>query len=252
MSRTRLVATVLVALLISAVAAPAWAHTTANPGQAEAGGFAKIDFRVPHGCEGQPTEVLTVQIPEGVVSVKPEQVPGWEASTEIGPYDEPVELHGQEVTEGVKVATWTAQDGNELPDGQFREFGLSVRLPDRAGETLYFPAVQICSDGSEAAWIEIPEDGQDPHGLEAPAPSVALVASSEHGHGDSDSVETQHADDAAGTADEEAAAPSGDAGEATLAAAGAGGTDTLTIVALVVAVLGLAAGVGGIAVARRR
>lgn len=243
MSRRTLRAVAAAAVMVAVTAVPAAAHTTANPGEAAAGSYAKIDFRPGHGCEGEPTQELTVQIPDGVVSVKPEQVPGWDAGTEIGPYDEPVELHGQELTEGVREVTWTAQPGNELPDDRFREFGISMKLPDRAGDTLYFPAIQTCPSGAEEAWIEIPQDGDED--LDSPAPSVTLTAGGGSGHGASDG-------EAAGDTDE--AAADGTDGQATQAAAASADADadTLTIVALIAGLLGLAAGVGALVTARRR
>ncbi len=216
---------------------PAAAHVTANPSSTTAGGYAVVDMRVPHGCDGEATEVLEVQIPDGVVSVKPEQVAGWGVTTEIGPYDEPVELHGQEVTEGVQVVTWTAQ-GDPLADDQFRDFGISLRFPDAADENLTFPAVQTCVDGAEEAWIETSDDPDAE--LDYPAPTITLAA------GDGD-----HADDDAATEDTGQAA--GD--DAELAVTQAGATDSsphaLTYIALGVAALGLALGAAGFRAARR-
>ena len=169
------------AALAVLLAAPAAAHTTAQPGTATAGSFGVVSMRVPHGCEGQPTEVLTVRIPEGVVSVKPEQVPGWTAETVIGEYEEPVTFYGEELTGGVVEVRWTADAGEALPDDRYRDFGLSVRFPEEPQE-LYFPAVQTCTDGSEAAWIEIPGDGDAYDDLEKPAPRVTLTEGA-GGHG---------------------------------------------------------------------
>ncbi|MFT4745218.1 MAG: hypothetical protein ACI9AD_001070 [Nitriliruptoraceae bacterium] len=102
---------------LTLVAAPAFAHTTVTPSTTVAGAYAVIDMRVPHGCECVATAVLDVPIPAGVVLVKPEQVPGWTVTTETGTYDEPVIMHGQELTEGVVSVTWTADDGGEIPAG---------------------------------------------------------------------------------------------------------------------------------------
>jgi hypothetical protein len=51
---------------------------------------------------------------------------------------------------GVVSMTWTADDGGELPDGLFRDLGHSVKLPDAAGDTIYFPEVEQTSDDGEA------------------------------------------------------------------------------------------------------
>jgi uncharacterized protein YcnI len=155
-----------------ALAPAAAAHVTANPGEAVAGSFAKFDLRVGHGCDGSPTTKLTVRIPDGVTSVAPQVVPGWQIATKEGKLAEPVELHGETITEGVKEVSWT---GGPLPEGQMTEFGLSVRLPDKPGTVLYFPAVQTCQQGVHR-WIQVPEQGQDPFELESPAPFVTLVS----------------------------------------------------------------------------
>lgn len=188
----------LVATLVTAMAAPAAAHVSVSPAAAPAGGFARLALRVPHGCDGQATRVISTRIPDGVVSVVPQRLPGWEVTTESGAYDEPVELHGAQVREGVRLVTWTAQPGEELPDGQFLEFGLSVRLPEADG-ALALPTVQTCVDGSEAAWVEVAGAGEPEP--EQPAPAVQLTAGHDHGQ-----------DRAAGAKTPAADAPSGPGG----------------------------------------
>jgi hypothetical protein len=51
---------------------------------------------------------------------------------------------------------------------------LSLKLPDAAGTTLYFPTLQTCETG-QTDWSEIAKDGQDPHSLKAPAPSISIT-----------------------------------------------------------------------------
>ena len=50
-----------------------------------------------------------------------------------------------------------------------------VRLPDKAGQNLYFPIVQECEKGVHR-WIEIPASGQDADKLREPAPFIRLKA----------------------------------------------------------------------------
>lgn len=174
----RLAPVIAVALcaVLTLLAVPAFAHVSASPGQAPAGEHTVITLRVPHGCDGSPTTAISVQIPDTVASVTPQFLPGWTAGTTTGPLAEPVDLHGETVTEGVREVTWSG--GTPIPDGQYFDFGLSVRTPDDVGATLYFPTVQTCESG-ETAWIEIPAEGDDGHDLEAPAPSVVLTAAAE-------------------------------------------------------------------------
>lgn len=227
----RLAAVALLVLAFALVASPALAHVTANPSSAEPDGYFRTAFRVGHGCDGSPTTSVSVQIPDGVVSVRPEAVPGWEIETVIGELAEPFDNHGETVTEGVREVTWS---GGELPDEHFLEFGLSMRLPDTAGETLYFPFVQECPDGEEA-WIEIPDTVEQWDELDSPAPFVTLAVSTD-------------AEPVAAAAEDEDGAE--DAELASADVEGSSGPDTFSIIALVVGLAGLA--LGGTALARSR
>jgi uncharacterized protein YcnI len=168
----RRVIVAVVGVLVLMVASPAFGHVTVSPTESTADGFATLVFQVPHGCEGSPTTSLSIQIPAGVVSVKPQVKPGWELTIEEGTLPEPVDYFGETLTEGVLSVTWS---GGSLEDQFMDQFGMSVKLPPSAGETLYFPAVQTCAEG-EHAWIQIPEEGQSSEELEEPAPAVLLSA----------------------------------------------------------------------------
>lgn len=234
----RLAALLCAVALLLLAAGPASAHVTANPGKAVAGDYARIDLRVPHGCGESPTTAVSVQIPDTIASVTPQFIPGWTVETTTGALAEPVELHGETVSEGIREITWSG--GTPIPDGQFFDFGVSVLFPDAAGETLYFPVVQTCESG-EAAWIEVPADGGDGGELESPAPAVRLITAAEA---------TGAAPGAGGS---DAARASEPVATARLAAADAGsGGDTLTSVALIVGALALAAAVAALVLARRR
>ncbi|MGH9034895.1 MAG: YcnI family protein [Acidimicrobiia bacterium] len=229
---TALAAASVAAVLLTA--GPATAHVTANPREAPADNYTKHNFRVGHGCEGSPTTKVSIQIPDGVVSVKPQVTPGWTISTTKGPYAEPVELHGEAITEGVKEVTWT---GGPLPDEHMTEFGLSMRMPDKAGETLYFPTVQTCEQG-EHRWITIPVEGQEEP--EEPAPAVKLIAASDD----------EEAEAASG---EQTCAGRTELGDGELAAASDdGGTDGVAVAALVAGIAGFLMGGGALGIATRR
>ncbi|MEI8697129.1 MAG: DUF1775 domain-containing protein [Mesorhizobium sp.] len=150
----------------------AFAHITLETQEAAVGSTYKAVLRVPHGCDGKATTAVRVQIPEGVISVKPMPKPGWTLQVKKGRYEKSYQLHGQEVSNGVKEVDWS---GGSLPDEFYDEFvfrgTLAVDLP--AGQTLYFPVVQEC-DGAAERWIEIPVGGQDEDALEYPAPGLKL------------------------------------------------------------------------------
>jgi uncharacterized protein YcnI len=164
-------------LLVAAL--PVAAHVTIVDGSSiPSGGSAVIYFRLPHGCDGQPVNALSVQLPDGIVGAKPEAIAGWTATTEKVPAD--YELYGTQYTERVGTIRW---EGGPVPDSEFLDFGVSATFQLEPGE-YSIPAVQEC--GSESvAWIEIPAEGQSHDDLEHPAPEITVVAAEEgddHGH----------------------------------------------------------------------
>jgi uncharacterized protein YcnI len=138
------------ATALALITTPALAHVTLDPKAEAPGSYAKLVFRVPHGCDGSPTTKITVRIPEGVVSVKPQVHPGWKIAIRTGKYAKPVTLHGKEVTEGVVEVSWS---GGPLDDAYMDEFGMSVKLPDSLGARLVFPTIQTCKKG-QSEWVE--------------------------------------------------------------------------------------------------
>ena len=103
-------------------------------------------FRVPHGCDGAPTDTIELQLPDGVVSAKPEYVPGWTLEVETvasEPYDE----FGTTKTERVGVIRWS---GGDLPDLAFYDFGVRATFLADPGTVLAFPVVQKCGDAEVA------------------------------------------------------------------------------------------------------
>src|ERR1700710_1266597 len=89
------------------VTSSATAHVTLENRQATPGSYYKAVFAVPHGCAGSPTIKIRVQIPDGVISVKPMPKPGWSLETVKGKYPTSYELHGATITEGVREVTWS-------------------------------------------------------------------------------------------------------------------------------------------------
>jgi uncharacterized protein YcnI len=164
------VAAVAVAML--AVTSSATAHVVLEKKEAPAASTYKAVLQVGHGCEGSPTTSIRVQIPEGVIAVKPMPKPGWELTTKQGEYAQAYDYFGEKLTEGVKEVAWT---GGNLPDEWYDEFVLRVRLPDAApGTVIRFPVVQECVEGVHR-WIEVPAEGQDPDSVAEPAPFVTLT-----------------------------------------------------------------------------
>lgn len=218
-----------------ALAAPASAHVGVSPSEAPADDYAKLDFSVPHGCDGSPTTELRIKIPRSVPSVTPQVHPGWDLSTRQGPKD-PVELHGEKVTRGVSEIVWTVADAEPLPDGLLDIFGASVRLPaGEPGDVLHFPAIQRCADGV-TRWIQVPVAGESAHDLDEPAPAVTLTSGAAHSAGDdaaTEEVDVEPASSAVAAADDD------------------GASTGLAIAALALGTLGLLAGLAALWRGRR-
>jgi uncharacterized protein YcnI len=157
----------------------ALAHAALETSEASPGSY-KAVIKIPHGCEGEATRSVRVEVPEGYVGVKPMPKPGWALAIERGDYAKGYDLHGEQVTFGVKAVIWS---GGDLPDEYYDEFVLSGTLTGVAeGETLFFKTFQRCEKG-EVAWNELAAPGQDPHTLEHPAPALAILAAEQRGHG---------------------------------------------------------------------
>jgi len=157
------------------------AHVTLEVKEAKVGAGYKAVFSVPHGCEGSPTTEVSVEIPEGVIGVKPMPKPGWTLALQSGPYARSYGFyHGETKSSGVKQVTWS---GGELPDAYFDQFVLSTFIAGELspGSQLAFPVTQKCASG-EQRWSEVAAAGQDPHSLAHPAPVLRLVAGAGEDH----------------------------------------------------------------------
>jgi uncharacterized protein YcnI/copper(I)-binding protein len=165
-------------VLTAASIVTAFAHASLEKGEAAAGSY-KAVLKIPHGCDGKATNLVRVEIPEGYVGVKPMPKAGWTLETKKGDYAKKYDLHGEEVASGVTSVTW---NGGSLPDEFYDEFVLSGTLAGvEAGQMLFFKTLQQC-DGAEVAWTEEPAEGQNPHSLEHPAPSLTILAAEGGGH----------------------------------------------------------------------
>jgi periplasmic copper chaperone A len=207
-------------------ASSASAHVTVTPSETAAGAYTVLTFSVPHGCEKSATTKVSIKMPEKIVAVTPTVNPNWTVVKTMAKLTPPVkDSHGNEITERVTEVVYTAR--TPLPADMRDTFELSLKLPDSAGESMVFPAVQTCQQG-ETPWVQVPADGQDAEELDHPAPSFVLSAQAAEGGG----AATAPAVDAAGTTQ-----PAAAAGESE-----DGGTSVVSWIALALGVLGLAAG----------
>ena len=222
------------ALLVAPAAASA--HVTVQPDTAPAGGFTRLDVRVPNERDDAGTTKVDVQLPPGFIAASYEPVPGWKVKVTRSKAAEPIDTgEGLKSDTQVSRITWTG-DGRQgiVKPGEFQDFGLSLKMPEgQAGDELTFKALQTYDDGQVVRWIG-PEDADEP------APVVTLESGSAGGgHGAPAASSDESSSSAPGSAP--AASSSGDDG----------GTDTLSIVAVVLGALALIAALGALAAARR-
>jgi len=226
----KILRTLLVTVLAALVAVPAAAaHVTINPGEWEAGGFARFTIRVPTERDVPTTEV-TIRFPEAVTSARFMPAPGWQRTSEMEQLDEPIQQgEGDPITERLASVTWT---GSTIAADEFMEFGVSFRVPETPGEQLVFPAIQTYQGGEVVEWIG-PEDSDTP----APVITILEPASEEE---EEDPAAEEETEEPASEAAPAAATGDDDSGRAN--------------VALGIAIAALLAGLGalGLALSRRR
>ena len=164
------------AVLIAATGI-AQAHAVLEVKEVQAGSSYKGIVSITHGCKASPTIQVSIDIPEGLIGVKPMPKPGWTITTQTGPYArEYASWHGN-AREGVKRIVWS---GGKLPDNFTDEFqfrGLVAK--EIAAGPLYVPVIQTCETGV-SNWIQIPGNNEGRSAaLSEPAPSLMVLAAND-------------------------------------------------------------------------
>jgi periplasmic copper chaperone A len=199
-----------------AIPAGAAAHVTVQPSEAPAKGFVVEDVRVPNEEENASTTKVSVKFPDGFAEASFQPVPGWNVKVKKTKLAQPITTdEGDKLTEQVSQMTWS---GGKIAPGEFQDFPVSLQMPDKAGTSLTFKAIQTYDNGKVVRWIGPPD-------AEEPAPQVKVTAAEN---------ETASTTPTAST--------SSDSGD--------DDSNTLAIIALIVGGLGLLA--GGAALASRR
>ncbi|GAA3056238.1 YcnI family protein [Kitasatospora albolonga] len=230
-------AAAVAAASVLALAAPAFAHVTVQPGSAQQGGYTAVDFRVPNESDSASTVKLEVNLPldHPMASVRVLPVPGWTAVLEKSKLDKPLKAHGQDITEAVSKITWTAEGGAKIAPGQFQEFKVSLGALPTDTEKLTFKALQTYDDGNVVRWIDEAKEGQPEPAKPAPVLTLtkapAAAAGADH-----------HAAGSADAAKDKAA----DKGGQAVAKADDSTARTLGVVGIVVGVIGAGLGVLGL------
>jgi periplasmic copper chaperone A len=219
----------LICVGLAAVVFPAAAvaHVTIQPGEWEAGAFARMAVRVPNERDDAETTSVTVQFPESVLTARFQAHPFCEREVKREELDQPVE----EITERIVSVTWTCDPAIAV-DG-FEEFGMSFQIPEdtQTGDEILFPAVQVYSSGEEVGWVD-----PDPE-ADLPAPRIVVVAPEEEAEAAPAATTTEAT---AETTEETAAVPAVSADD---------DDDSMATIAIVFGIAGLAAGLIALGVA---
>jgi uncharacterized protein YcnI len=195
-----------------ALAPAAAAHVTLNPREWEADGFARFAIRVPNERDDAATTRVTLKFPDEILSASFQPIDGWRRTVKMAKLDEPIDVEGEQVSEKIDTVTWS---GGRIRPGEFEEFGVSFRTPNEPGAELAFPAVQTYSSGEVVRWIGPPD-------ADEPAPSVMIT-------------EPQPEEG-------QAAPPAATPAEGSVTADEESSSDTLSIIALIAGIAGIATG----------
>lgn len=162
--------TILEAAALALVSQLATAHVGLAEPSATAGSYYRATFKVGHGCEGSATTAIIITIPQGFSAVKPMPKPGWTLENRLEKPAKPHDSNGKSIDEELRLVAWKS---GSLPDAQYDEFVVMLKLPDSAGKYA-FKVSQQCEKGSNE-WIEIPQAGQTRRDLKFPAVELEVV-----------------------------------------------------------------------------
>ncbi len=234
---------VAVLLAAGALIAPAGAqaHISLHPNTIPAGAFATLDVRVPGEQEGAYIKKVDVLFPQGFTGVDYENVPGWSTKVIETKLATPIKEDGETIDTEVSQIVWTwVGPLGKVNNGQFIQFPLSLAIPDNAmGKALEFRTVQTYSNGQIVHWIS--------PSLEAEHPSPRINVTTKGGV-----IQDIAGDEAGPEAGQTAGSPSTPAPTPAAATSSNGASKGLGITALILGALGLIAGLGALAISRRK
>lgn len=173
---------VITSYLLVTLSSYSFAHSSFLEKEFIAGETVELSLQIAHGCDGNPTRAVSIQMPNGpdldphfgeaVMRVKPKINTNWLI---IKPeYGEviPFESHGKIYNQDIRKITWKA---GRLPSDFYEYFQFKVNLPlIPEGETemkLYFPVTQKCTRQTKNEWIEIPIADEQ---LSKPSPYIII------------------------------------------------------------------------------
>jgi periplasmic copper chaperone A len=148
-ARATLGALGLAAAGVVLAAGPAAAHVVVETVEPRGDGTTTLTLTFDHGCDGEPTDALSVTMPDGVEALAAGQPEGWTSRVS----DDAV--------------SW---EGDPVPDGERAAFTVDVRVTGEVGQSFVLPAQQSCPSGASHAWTDT-----DPSGAH-PAPTFVATA----------------------------------------------------------------------------
>jgi uncharacterized protein YcnI len=234
----------LAAGLVVGFALPASAHVTLHAtGATQGGSDTLVSIRVPNEEDNATTSRVEVDLPavNPLIGVLVQPTPGWQFQATTSKLPTPVTTDDGTVTDYVSKIVWS---GGSIPVGGYQDFNVDVSsLPKTA--TVELKAVQTYSNGDIVRWIDQPAAAGQPM-PDHPAPTLQLAPAAADATSGAASVAPASSPAAAASP---APAPSVTGLAKTSAVNGA---KTLSIVAIVVGIVGLLAGLGGTLLPRRR
>ena len=250
MTKRRIMLAAMTSGACALLPAAAQAHVSFHPNAIPQGAYVTVYVRVPNEVDHATISSVKIKLPNGVLSALGDPPQGWSFKTKTRKLAKPIKTDDGLVTTEVTEVDFT---GGDTPPGQFANLPLTLSLPDAAkpGSVISFPTVQTYSDGEVVHWID--PSAEDEH----PAPTIDITAP---GTADLD-VTGGDAGPPAKLPVDLAGPTSGSAAPSGSAAAGAPATvthtivkhetSTLSVIALIVGVLGLIAGLGALLLRRK-
>jgi uncharacterized protein YcnI len=226
-------ASLIAAVVALALPAAAGAHISLHPNEIPAGAFVTLNVRVPGEQPGAYAYKVVMQMPPGFTDVDVENVPGWTAQETITTLKKPLQTPDGPVNQVVSQVSWTGDRSTigRLENGYFTQFPLDITIPSNlAGKSLTFRTVEFYSNGQNAYWI-------GPPSATYPAPTVNITKAG----GVIEDVAGNEAGPLPGFVP---------TGQTAAAARSSGGSNSLAIVAVVLAALALV--LSGANLAQRR
>ena len=104
----------------------AFAHASITPNTAAGGATVKVAIAVPHGCDGAPTDKVTVIIPEGFVSTKPQVKAGWQIEVTQGDVGDTPALRNQHAAAAKLNAARSLLEGDPFVQALQRDFAATI------------------------------------------------------------------------------------------------------------------------------